>query len=240
MKNLKLILILVSLSLVTNIYARQNETKKFIDTSVFITSQESVKVYNSEPLQNIVGKESKRFQIKFGISTIVLKNTNNKYLDLSKLEPFIYGWLNDQELNNEKGIGIGATYSTRRIFEKYRLRLSGKAGFGWQSVKGKSLNLNSTASTITYATNKITYGNYKGVYTEDTTVIEMGLSLGVSREIFTKNLTIYMDYTLNSKFYNFAYYIEGTDNGQGNNIGTKLSGVSQFTDSLEFGLSYRF
>lgn len=185
---------------------------------------EKAKILDSQPIGEIVKKNSHRNEIELGMETY---NKNNFIGNA-----FTYGWLNDSSKNNEKGIGVGANLEKQNKFFNFGFTFS--AGLGYQAVKGKKFNLSTNATTVNYIVGKkARKGNYVGTHKKDISVFEIGIGIGPSYNI-TKKIKISLNYKFVRKYYDFAYSISGMQGG------VYLSGIVQDTHYFNLGLNYKF
>lgn len=189
---------------------------------------EKADVFGQEPLENIVGGDSTRIEISVGQHYIRRSSAADEGLGSSI---FIYGWANDEKKNNELGLGLGMKIESHST--DFSLFLAGKSGVGVQDVKGKRFDLDTNANSMSYVFGgTVQYGDFVGVYTEDTYVVDIELELGANWKM-TDHLSAVTSISYLAQWYSFAYRVEGGG-------GTSLSGYSQDAYIARAGLNYKF
>jgi len=224
--------ILISLSLLSSFaVAKPLVIEQYINYTGSYSVIESRKILDAEPLVNIVGGDSYRNELRYGV-------TGNMSYDKTAYKATVYGylWLNGKEKNNERGIGVGINYQTGIYSHRLPIRfnLNAQAGIGYQPVSGDTFHTDTDVSTASYVGSQA-YGTagYNAIYDKNTNVVEMNLGLGLAYDI-SKNICLTLDYRYIRKAYDFAYTVEGAT------YGTSLSGVIQDNHDFGIGLSYSF
>jgi len=221
-------IILTSLILATALFAGNSakftNAPIYIDYSYGIVLTENGDLGGDEPMQNIVGGNSIRQELEIGKQ---IEEKSHIY------KIFLYGWLNKKK-NKERGLGIGAKWSPP-IMKNIPLKLlfTAKAGLGEQAVSGKTFIAETNSNTLTTVFGGLQHGSFNATYLTDTTVIEMGLGMGLVYDI-SKDLSVSTEYTYLHHYYDYDYMIEG------NQMSSHLSGVVQSNHYFKVSIAYKF
>lgn len=227
MKKQILVGTIVSLLLITT--AASADSKVSLTYNYGNQTTETAEVFQIQPLSEIVGSNSTYHDLRLGYT--IYENGETKG------NVFLYGYTLPEK-NKEMGFGLGAAANIHPdMFPKgLTAKLVGKAAVGWQDVGGQKKTISTNITKLTFITTqdlsqfkqptKITYEN-------NTYVINMGLSTGLSYDI-TDHLRIDADFTMNANFYQFAYRTEGNSN-----ILNAMTG-SQSAWITTVGLNYGF
>ena len=215
----------------------QKKFKTYVAIENSIVKSENDKLFNMQPISELVGKDGNRRSIRLGMSTY----ENDKYdNDLQKYRVYLFAY-NNKEKNDERGWGFGGEFLSYNFEKMPKLGLvfGGEIGFGWQNMKGEQRNVSTSVTKYLFVTteqDKLEQDQNKptvAVFTEDTWKLEAGLNLGLSYQIY-KNLQADLDYVLRRNDYQVSYY----------NIDSKkqLNNMTftTYTHNLKFSLSYSF
>lgn len=216
MNYIKILLIVFLIS--TSLYAKEkNDKKYYIGIKYGNVITEGSDSAFSEPIANIVGGDSSRLELDFGW---YIENEKYGQEKDARLYVFGYAWIYDKEKYNEKGLGIGTKFQSKKIFKSLRFGMSVAAGYGWQDNEGKTFQVDTDSNMLTNATGTISYGKYNATFFQTTHVIEMNLGFEFTYTPI-ENVAISAGYTYLHRYYDFGYIIEGSS------VGTKLSGNVQ-------------
>ena len=230
MKNKVLILATLLLTANCTLFAKTNwsQTPYYAEiTQGYIFTEKSEKSIG-EPLVNIVGGDTTRTELEIG---------KKVYYKDRYYMPFLYGYINGKEQNNEWGGGLGLRVQSKpytyRYFPKFRAEMIAKAGIGTQNVSGKTFTASTNATVLNYVFGGQQSGSFKATYMKDTTIIEMGLGGNLVFNV-SHNLDLKVGYTFVYKYVDYGYLIDGEP------VGTYIAGASQSNHIFTTGLSYRF
>jgi hypothetical protein len=186
-------------------------------------------VMQIQNINEIVGGNSPYHELRYGISSVDINNA-------SKADIFLYGYFAPDK-NSERGGGFGGTFAAAPIesLPKMTLKFGGKAGIGWQPVKGDIKTISTNINKLSYVTTSNLSGFYtptKMIYEEDTLVFNLSLVSGLGYDI-SKNLKVETEFGYTGAYYQFSYRNEGSSIS---NSCTARQG--QFYTNI--GLAYRF
>jgi len=195
---MKVINILTATLIGVTVAQANNDMKLFTEFGTNYTTAENSKVFNVEPLVNIVGGNAESYTAKFGVA----KNNMAAYTYAT--------YFNTEKKYNELTIGVGAKMYSDPFFNFVKIYGDFSAGLGSQKNKGKKLNLSSNVTNLNAAMHSYSTGNYTGYFTTDTKLIEFNIGVGMQFKTFVKDLYINTDYSYQHKEYLFQYRIVGT------------------------------
>lgn len=167
---------------------------------------ESKNIMTIQSLGEIVGGNSPYHEIRYGVSSL---NT----IGATKADAFVFGYYAPDK-NREMGFGLGGTLNgtLTEDIPKLTWKIGGKAGYGWQSVKGESKTISTNINKLTY----VTSGNYsaykvptKMTYEDDTYVLSLGLVTGLGYDI-SPAWRIDTEFSYRAAYYQFAYRNQGS------------------------------
>ncbi len=215
--------------LTSAIFAQESGLKPhniYVAYAIAQTSVESDKIFESEPMKNILGGNSIRQELEIGWNF-----QDNGY----RYQPFLYGWFNDKNKYNEKGAGVGLNFHTKEMQSiPIRILFTVAAGIGFQSNNGARVTTSTNVTNISYVTGgSIQTGTFEGTFQKDTEVIEINLGVGFVYDI-TQSIYFTTEYKYIQKYYNFHYVLDGATTGMA------LSGIEQSNHNFQIGLTYVF
>lgn len=230
-------IILISLILAASLSAKEADKLRFTNAPIYMDYSfgyvltESGDLGLDEPMANIVGGDSLRHELEVGKHW---KANEHVY------RMFLYGWLSGEEKNHEHGLGVGLKWQVPKFKSvPLRLMISAKAGLGEQNVKGKEFKTETNSNPLNYvfsgmgAGHDLKRGDYSATFKEDTSVIEMGLGVGLVYDI-NKDLSFATEYTYLHHYYSYVYHVEG------NTMGSALSGAVQSNHYFKASIAYKF
>jgi hypothetical protein len=198
----------------------QAEENVYLSASTEMTSTIKTDIFGGQPLGEIVGQNGLKNVVKLG-------------LDMKDFRVYSYLW-NNSNKNNEMGLGIGAEFIFGEILvPELKYRVGGSAGYGWQSVKGKTASTSTNMTKVSFITGGTSTGPTTITYTDDTAVIQIALDLGVTYQV-SRNWSIDGGYVYTSNAYQFSY--RNNDNPSVLNALTS----NQNDHAVKFGLNYIF
>lgn len=208
---------------------RSKYTRKyFLSAAIINEKAENMKIFNTQPISELVGEGGNRQEFKFG-GVATSKKTGK---DSSRI--FLYYW-NTPDKNNEKGFGIGGEmvgyYSD--LVPNLGLYFGGQAGLGSQSVKGDTTQLSTSVNKLTYVTDKAVTTPTAAVYTDDTETIDIALTLGSTYNM-TETLFFDLAYVLRFNSYQVSY-VTSQDSSVLNNIT-----FDNYSHGLKASINYKF
>jgi opacity protein-like surface antigen len=198
----------------------QAEANLFMGASSEFVRSENINIFGSQPLNEIVGSNGQTNQLKIG-------------LDMQDLRIFGYLWQNSTK-NDEIGCGIGADFVFGELLiPDLKYRVGGQAGYGWQSVAGNQASTSTNMTKVGYIIGNTATQPTTITYTDDTTVIQIKLNLGLTYQI-SRNWSIDGGYTFTTNEYGVSY--------RNNDNPSVLNSIneSQHDHSLSVGINYIF
>jgi len=199
-----------------------------IEVSTGFSMVDDDKIYGTEALENVVGGDSQHIMVKYGISSLELPSKISSSV-------YVYGKVHDSEKYNEAVAGVGAkVFSGKKLNGLVKFEMDFRAGLGKQFNEGEVFDLTTNASTIGFASGNVEKGNFKGKFSDDTSVFEISIGAGAKWYTPVKGLLINTGYSYTQKSYDFKYDIVGQDNG------SQLNGKNQGNHELNIGLEYLF
>ena len=203
------------------------ERYPFVEIEYAKVSQESAKIFDEQPMKEIVGDKSSEKILRIGLTSADYMSNHYKH------KAYLFAWKGD--VNDEVGFGFGGEYGVSLPWSEHlAFVLGGEIGYGWQPVKGDKITLSTNANKIGYIIGlPVKKGRFEGEMLQDTTIIRSDLTLGI---VFApmEHFSVDVKYRLMYGVYDFSYI----------NYGMKKSLNAMTTDifshAFVFGVSYHF
>jgi opacity protein-like surface antigen len=106
-------------------------------------------------------------------------------------------------------------------------------GYGWQSVKGSSATVSTSANRLSYVTGSVVMTPTTINYTADTAILNIGLNLGLTYSVLD-HTSFDLVYSYNRSEYQAEYRT-----AQRSDILNNLT-FNQDNHSMKFAINYRF
>lgn len=200
----------------------------YMGTAVTTFSTSDIKVLGVQPAKELVGEGGSELSLRFGINAH--RNSDNS--DLARI--YLYAWSNPDR-NSEVGFGGGGEYiaSPFEYIKGLQFLIGGQVGYGWQGVKGDTTRISTSANKLSYVTGTINMNPTDIRYTEDSYVLNIALTLGVTYMV-TNNLSLDLGYVYQLSNYQVEYRTAQN--------GVILNAMNFETDNhgLKVGLNYKF
>lgn len=188
-------------------------------------SSDDVKIMKYQPLSQLVGDSGTQLELRIGVS-----NINS---DKNEAIAFFYLW-NNEEKNNETGLGIGAEWVVNPFENKdFGFVLGGQAGLGYQDVSGDKINISSNVNKLSYVLNRSNFTPTVAQFEDDTYLFDIALTLGTKYNI-TKNISFDLGYVYKYDVYQISYR-----NQDSSAVLNQLS-CKQDNHMLKTGLNFKF
>lgn len=188
-------------------------------------SSDDVKIMKYQPLSQLVGDSGTQHELRIGVS-----NINS---DKNEAIAFFYLW-NNEEKNNETGLGIGAEWIVNPFENKdFGFVLGGQAGLGYQDVSGDKINISSNVNKLSYVLNRSNFTPTVAQFEDDTYLFDIALTLGTKYNI-TKNISFDLGYVYKYDVYQISYR-----NQDSSAVLNQLS-CKQDNHMLKTGLNFKF
>lgn len=188
-------------------------------------SSDDVKIMKYQPLYQLVGDSGTQLELRIGVSNI---NSNK-----DEAIAFFYLW-NNEEKNNEMGLGIGAEWVLNPFENKvFGFVLGGQAGLGYQDVSGDKINISSNVNKLSYVLNRSNFTPTVAQFEDDTYLFDIALTLGTKYNI-TKNISFDLGYVYKYDVYQISYR-----NQDSSAVLNQLS-CKQDNHMLKTGLNFKF
>ncbi len=188
-------------------------------------SSDDVKIMKYQPLSQLVGDSGTQLELRIGVSNI----SSNK----NEAIGFFYLW-NNEEKNNEIGLGIGAEWVLYPFENKdFGFVIGGQAGLGYQDVSGDKVNISSNVNRLSYVLNRSDFMPTVAQFEDDTYLFDIALTLGTKYNI-TKNISFDLGYVYKYDVYEISYR-----NQDFSSVLNQLS-CKQDNHMLKTGLNFKF
>lgn len=188
-------------------------------------SSDDVKIMKYQSLSQLVGDSGTQLELRIGVSNI---NSNK-----DEAIAFFYLW-NNEEKNNEMGLGIGAEWVVNPFENKdFGFVLGGQAGLGYQDVSGDKINISSNVNKLSYVLNRSNFTPTVAQFEDDTYLFDIALTLGTKYNI-TKNISFDLGYVYKYDIYQISYR-----NQDSSSVLNQLS-CKQDNHMLKTGLNFKF
>jgi opacity protein-like surface antigen len=188
-------------------------------------SSDDVKIMKYQSLSQLVGDSGTQLELRIGVSDI-----NS---DKNESIAFFYLW-NNEEKNNETGLGIGAEWVVNPFENKdFGFVLGGQAGLGYQDVSGDKINISSNVNKLSYVLNRSNFTPTVAQFEDDTYLFDIALTLGTKYNI-TKNISFDLGYVYKYDVYQISYR-----NQDSSAVLNQLS-CKQDNHMLKTGLNFKF
>lgn len=188
-------------------------------------SSDDVKIMKYQSLSQLVGDSGTQLELRIGVSDI-----NS---DKNEAIAFFYLW-NNEEKNNETGLGIGAEWVVNPFENKdFGFVLGGQAGLGYQDVSGDKINISSNVNKLSYVLNRSNFTPTVAQFEDDTYLFDIALTLGTKYNI-TKNISFDLGYVYKYDVYQISYR-----NQDSSAVLNQLS-CKQDNHMLKTGLNFKF
>ena len=188
-------------------------------------SSDDVKIMKYQSLSQLVGDSGTQLELRIGVS-----NINS---DKNEAIAFFYLW-NNEEKNNETGLGIGAEWVVNPFENKdFGFVLGGQAGLGYQDVSGDKINISSNVNKLSYVLNRSNFTPTVAQFEDDTYLFDIALTLGTKYNI-TKNISFDLGYVYKYDVYQISYR-----NQDSSAVLNQLS-CKQDNHMLKTGLNFKF
>ena len=198
--------------------------QNFTEITVSQLTSEDSKVFEIQPKSELVGGNSVDYLIKYGI-------TGKKKIEA---KGYLYAEFAPDK-NNEMIFGLGGDLINHFDFNpNFSWRFGGRAGVGFQNVKGKTTQTSTSATKVSFVMSEDNYTATTIKYEEDTYLLSIGLVIGFDYQL-TKNLKITSDFVYRYDNYQVSYCNQ-------NDTGDVLNQItfSQNNYSYGVGLQYFF
>lgn len=199
----------------------------YVSISIAQNSSDTENIFGVQPVGELVGEDGQELQIRYG--TYV--NNANSNLPMSRV--FGYMWTNTEK-NNEIGIGLGGEM-IGRPFDSLKLDfiLGGQIGYGKQFVSGDRTNISTSMNKLSYVTDAGILNPTTITYNEDTSVLDIALTLGATYE-FSKRTSFDLAYVYKYNQYQVDYTTDENTNVQNN------MSFRQGNNQIKFAINYKF
>lgn len=214
-----------------NRYSSTGTTEVFRNTyiglSVAQNFSDSEAIFGAQPVGELVGEDGQEYQLRFG--TYVNSASTNK--PMSRV--YVYLW-NNPEKNAEVGLGLGGEL-IGRPFDSLKLDfvLGGQIGYGKQFVSGDRAPISTSLNKLSFVTDTGVMNPTDITYQEDTGVLDIALTLGVTYE-FSKVLSLDLGYVYKYNQYQVDYRTD-----ENPNVDNSMS-FKQGNNQLKIGFNYKF
>lgn len=206
-------------------FSEVNANEIYFSINQGTVSSDDVKIMKYQPLSQLVGDSGTQLELRIGVSDI-----NS---DKNEAIAFFYLW-NNEEKNNETGLGIGAEWVVNPFENKdFGFVLGGQAGLGYQDVSGDKINISSNVNKLSYVLNRSNFTPTVAQFEDDTYLFDIALTLGTKYNI-TKNISFDLGYVYKYDVYQISYR-----NQDSSAVLNQLS-CKQDNHMLKTGLNFKF
>lgn len=198
----------------------------FIEADYQIGANEEDTALEYQPISEIVGEEGSGIELRLGILD---------YMNFNKKEVTASAWFGAYNLpskNNEIGLTIGAEIGFPTGIKELYFTLGGEVGYGWQYVKGDTINISTSETPLSYVQDLGPGSPTTATFNDDSYDWSIMLLLGTEYKL-NNSFRLNLEGSYGMRTYQVNYTVKDAT------IQNSLT-IRQDTYQLKVGLQYLF